>query len=146
MGLHRLANIACFLAISLILAWCGGCGTAPSRILTQPASQSVVVGQTATFSVTAAGQAPLSYQWRKGTVPIPGASGSIYTTAATTTSDSGSQFSVVVSNSAGNATSNEATLTVSAATDVLTHHNEVISFLATSNSGSSITPLVLSRV
>ena len=38
---------------------------APS-ITAQPASQTVTAGQTATFSVTAMGTAPLSYQWRKG--------------------------------------------------------------------------------
>ena len=49
------------------------------------------------------------------------------TTPATSISDSGSQFRVVVSNSAGNATSNSATLTVNVAstTDVLTYHNDI---------------------
>jgi hypothetical protein len=83
------------------------------------------VGQAATFSVVATGAASLSYQWQKGATPIMGATSSSYTTAATTTSDSGSQFSVTVSNSLGNATSSVATLTVAAATDVLTYHNDL---------------------
>jgi hypothetical protein len=87
---------------------------APS-ITTQPANQSVAAGQTATFSVGASGTAPLSYQWRKNSVNISGATSSSYTTPATTSSDNGEKFDVVVSNSAGNATSNQATLTVSAA-------------------------------
>src|SRR6202008_3245763 len=62
-------------------------------ITTQPASQTVTAGQTATFAVVAAGTAPLSYQWRKNGVAIPGATSSSYTTLATTTSDSGSTFS-----------------------------------------------------
>src|SRR5205807_3424024 len=38
-------------------------------ITTQPASQTVSTGQRATFTVTATGTAPLSYQWQKnGTV------------------------------------------------------------------------------
>ena len=41
-----------------------GAIVAPS-ISTQPASQAVFVGQTATFSVIASGAAPLSYQWQK---------------------------------------------------------------------------------
>jgi len=98
--------------------------TSPA-IATQPASQTVVVGQAATFSVVATGAASLSYQWQKGATPIMGATSSSYTTAATTTSDSGSQFSVTVSNSLGNATSSVATLTVAAATDVLTYHNDL---------------------
>jgi Immunoglobulin domain len=86
---------------------------APS-ITTQPASQTVTAGQSAMFSVVAAGTAPLSYQWRKNTVNIGGAMAASYTTPATTTADSGSKFDVIVSNSAGSMTSAQATLTVSA--------------------------------
>ena len=87
---------------------------APS-ITSQPASQTVTAGQTASFSVAASGTAPLSYQWRKNGTNISGATSSSYTTPATATADSGSTFSVVVTNSAGSATSNNATLTVNAA-------------------------------
>jgi len=119
MGLRRLTDVLCFLIVGLSLAGCGvsaskpGGGTAPT-IATQPANQTVTAGQTATFSVTAAGTAPLNYQWQKGTTPITGATSASYTTPTTTTADSGSQFSVVVSNSAGNIASNTATLTVNA--------------------------------
>jgi hypothetical protein len=75
-----------------------------------------VAGQTATFSVTASGTAPLSYQWRKNGAAIGGATSSSYATPAETTSDNGAQFTVVVSNSVGSVTSNAATLTVDAAT------------------------------
>jgi hypothetical protein len=84
---------------------------APS-ITTQPASQTVTAGQTASFSVAATGTAPLSYQWKKNSTTISGATSSSYTTPATTTSDNGAQFTVVVSNVAGSLTSNVATLTV----------------------------------
>src|SRR6266550_2645932 len=87
---------------------------APS-ITTQPASQTVTAGQTATFSVIAAGTAPLSYRWMKGGATISGATSSSYTTPPTTSGDNGSQFTVMVSNPVGSATSNAATLTVSAA-------------------------------
>jgi hypothetical protein len=90
-----------------------GVPVAPS-ITSQPASQTVAAGQTATFSVTSSGAAPLNYQWQKNGTSINGATSTTYTTPATATSDSGSQFSVVVSNSAGSVTSNVATLTVSA--------------------------------
>ncbi|HZV88358.1 MAG TPA: hypothetical protein VFF95_12470 [Candidatus Binatus sp.] len=85
-------------------------------IITQPASQTVTAGQTASFSVAAAGATPLSYQWQKNDVVIGGATSSSYTTPATTTSDNGAQFTVVVNNTAGSATSSAATLTVNAAT------------------------------
>jgi hypothetical protein len=101
---------------------------APS-ISAQPANQTVTAGQTATFSVTVAGTTPFNYQWQKGTTAISGATSASYTTAPTTAADSGSQFSVVVSNAVGNVTSNAATLTVNAAgpatTDVLTYHDDI---------------------
>src|SRR5438874_709147 len=88
--------------------------TAPS-ITTQPANQTVTVGQTATFKVVAAGAAPLSYQWQKNGTAISGATSASYTTPATTSADNGAKFVVAVSNVAGNVTSNAATLTVNAA-------------------------------
>jgi acid phosphatase len=84
-------------------------------ITTQPVNQIVTAGQAAAFTVVATGTAPLAYQWQKNGAKITGATSSSYTTAATVTSDSGSTFDVVVSNSAGTATSNAATLTVNAA-------------------------------
>ena len=88
----------------------------PPSITTQPLSQTIIAGQTATFSVTATGAAPVSYQWRKNGTAITGATASGYTTPAETTADNGAQFSVVVSNSAGTVTSSAAMLTVNAAT------------------------------
>ncbi len=86
---------------------------APS-INSQPADQTVTAGQSASFSVGADGTAPLSYQWRKNTVNIPGATGSTYTIASTAGGDAGT-YTVVVSNAVSNVTSNGATLTVNAA-------------------------------
>ncbi|MEY4689319.1 MAG: hypothetical protein RIR76_3342 [Verrucomicrobiota bacterium] len=83
-------------------------------ISTQPQSQSVTAGASVTFSVVAAGTAPLSYQWKKGTADISGATNSSYTIPATVSADAGSYF-VTVSNSAGNVTSNAASLTVTTA-------------------------------
>ena len=84
----------------------------PPSIITQPASQTVTAGQTATFSAAANGTTPLSYQWQKNGTAISGATSSSYTTPATTASDNGALFSVVVSSPSGNVTSNNATLTV----------------------------------
>src|SRR5947199_6034312 len=91
----------------------GSVSTAPS-ITTQPASQSVTAGQMASFSVAATGTAPLNYQWRRNGAAVNGASSSAYTTPATSSSDNGEQFTVVVSNSAGSVTSSAAILTVNA--------------------------------
>ena len=86
----------------------------------------MTLGQTATFSVTATGTAPLSYQWQKNGASISGAAASTYTTPATVSTDNGATFDVVVSNTVGSQTSTMATLTVNAvassSVDVLTYH------------------------
>jgi hypothetical protein len=89
-------------------------------ITTQPANQTVMAGQTATFTAVAAGTAPLGYQWRRNGVNIAGASSASYTTAVTTTADSGSRFRVVVTNTAGTVTSVAAILTVPVAPTITT--------------------------
>ncbi len=101
-----------------------------STITGQPASQTVNAGQTATFTVTASGAPPLTYQWQKDGASISGATAAQYTTHATTTTDSGSHFQVVVSDATGFVASNFATLTVNPAPPpssneaVLTYHND----------------------
>lgn len=103
----------------------GGSGTvvkAPT-ITTPPTNQSVTVGQTASFTVEANGDS-LSYQWQQKTTDSgsdwtnvgSATSSNTYTIVNTTTSMSGYQYRCVVSNSAGNVTSEVATLTVNAAT------------------------------
>lgn len=84
---------------------------APS-ITSQPANQTVTAGKAATFSVTATGTAPLTFQWKKNGAAITGANLESYTTPATTASDTNAKFTVTVTNSVSNATSNAATLTV----------------------------------
>ncbi len=86
-------------------------GTAPA-ISQHPQSKTVLVGRTGTFSVSATGTAPLSYQWKKNGANISGANSSSYTVPAVTIQDSGSTFCCVVSNSVGSVTSENATLTV----------------------------------
>jgi len=81
-------------------------------ITLQPMAQSITTEQAATFSVATTGTAPMTYQWSRNGSPIIGATSSLYTTALTATSDNGSQFTVRVSNSAGNVVSIPATLTV----------------------------------
>jgi beta-galactosidase len=82
-------------------------------ITTQPASQTVNAGATATFSVTAAGDGPFTYQWLRNGVAIPGANATSYTTPALTSADNGSVFTVNVTNASGTNTSMNAVVTVS---------------------------------
>jgi hypothetical protein len=119
---------------------------APPSITTQPANKSVVVGQTATFSVTATGTGTLAYQWKKGGTAIGGATSSSYTTPATTSGDSGTQFTVTVTNSVGNTTSNTATLTVTAAATLILNASQTSLNFSSVNIGSnSILPVVFTN-
>jgi hypothetical protein len=105
-------------ALSLNTVSCGGSSgvttntTAPS-ITTQPMNETVKLGQSAIFAVVANGTAPLSYQWDKNGTAINGATAASYTTPASTSSDNGATFAVVVGNAEGSITSHSATLTVS---------------------------------
>ena len=128
-------NSAGYVTSSAATLTVNAAAVAPS-ITSQPVSQTVTAGQTATFSVAASGTAPLTYQWKKNNVNISGATSSSYTTPATTTSDSGAQFTVTVSNSAGNVTSSPATLTVNAAPSALSTSSTSLSF-GSINLGSS---------
>ncbi len=102
--------------------------TVAPAISAQPASQTVIAGKTATFTVAATGTAPLTYQWSKNGTAISGATSATYTTPAETTADNNATFTAAVSNSAGNATSNAATLTVSASTLILNSSVSSVSF------------------
>lgn len=125
--LNKFLSAAALLTLTFLVA-CGGGGggstppppVAPT-ISTQPVNQSVLAGATATFSVTATGTAPLTYQWKKGGAAIAGATSSSYTTPATVVGDSGASFTVTVTNSAGAITSSAATLTVTPTAMVLAY-------------------------
>ena len=117
--------------------------TAPS-VTTQPKSQTVSVGQAATFSVVAGGTAPLTYQWLKNGSSISGASGASYTTPAATSAENGSTYQVEINNSAGRLTSAAATLTVSSHPTVTVNwsdvHQQIDGFGASSvSTGDGIT-------
>ena len=84
----------------------------PVSIVTQPTAQTVTVGASATFSVSAKGSGPISYQWTRNNAAIAGATAASYTLANAALTDSGALFGVTVSNGAGSVASSAATLTV----------------------------------
>jgi len=98
----------------------GSCSPQPPVISLQPASQTIPAGGNATFSVSAFGTAPLSYFWQRNGVFIAGGTNSAYTTNNVQLTDSGSQFSCVVSNAYGSTNSQTATLTVLALPPLIT--------------------------
>jgi len=117
----------------------------PAAITVQPAPQTAVAGTivstpgvSATFTVTATGTPAPTYQWKRGSANIAGATGATLTVNNLTLADNGAQFSVVVTNvPAGNsalggtATSTAATLTVNPTAPVIT---SALSALAVQNS------------
>jgi hypothetical protein len=131
-GLSRglLMRVAGLVAAAMLSA-CGGSADAPPppesgaaavppTITQQPADLTVTAGQPASFTVAATGTGPLSYQWQRDGVAIPGATSATYTIAQTVILDSDAVFGAVVTNLVGSATSNNATLTVNASAPVLT--------------------------
>ena len=88
--------------------------TMPS-IQTQPLSQTVIAGSSVQFSVTASGRPALTYQWSFNNSAISGATGSSYSLASAQSGNAGN-YTVTVANTVGSVTSNQATLTVNAAT------------------------------
>ena len=89
-----------------------GTVTVAPTVATQPASQTVTIGTTATFTVSAAGTGPFTYQWKKNGTAISGATAASYNTPSTSAPDNGAAFSVVISNAGGSVTSANAVLTV----------------------------------
>jgi hypothetical protein len=82
-----------------------------AQIVTQPSSQTLITGQTATFSVTANGTAPLNFQWRLNGTNFLSATNSTLVLTNVQLGDSGS-YSVEISNAAGSIVSSNAILTV----------------------------------
>ncbi|MDB6019488.1 MAG: C-terminal target protein, partial [Pedosphaera sp.] len=106
--------------------------TVPPVIVTQP--QSVVISQnsSATFTVTATGVAPLSYQWQFNGAAIAGAINSSFTRASAQPAVAG-LYRVVVMNASGSVTSQNANLAVTTKSLLAAIPNKVI------NEGTALT-------
>jgi alpha-tubulin suppressor-like RCC1 family protein len=92
---------------------------AAPAITTSPSNKSVLATQGATFTAAASGFPAPTVLWQVSTgggpyTPVSGATSDTLTITATTLSESGNQYEAVFSNGAGTATTNPATLTVTA--------------------------------
>ncbi len=75
----------------------------PPSITRAPVPQVAILGNPATFSVEAAGSAPLAHQWQLNAVDIPGANNPTFTLPAVQQSNAG-QYTVRISNAGGSVT------------------------------------------
>lgn len=80
-----------------------GVDAPPVQITSPPTGLWAVAGTSATFSVTTAGFADISHQWRKGTTNITGATSSSYSIPVVSTAHA-ANYSVLVSNVTGSET------------------------------------------
>jgi hypothetical protein len=87
----------------------------PAGISTQPQSQVVVQGQTASFTVVASGTSPMHYQWSFNNSPLSGATSSVLTLANVQSAQAGN-YSVLVNNRVASVSSASASLVVNPAT------------------------------
>jgi hypothetical protein len=112
-------------------------------ITAQPQPVTVPQGADLNLSVSAVGDG-LSFQWQKNGIALPGATASVYSKAAASEADGGI-YSVVVSNNAGQAASDGATVAVatqSAPSASPTNTGES----ASSGGGGAVEPWVLAML
>jgi hypothetical protein len=83
----------------------------PPSIGIQPLSQNVMIGSSASFSVSVSGTPPFSYQWRFNGANLLNATNAAYAIQAVGATNTGN-YSVVVTNLLGSVTSSNALLTV----------------------------------
>jgi glucose/arabinose dehydrogenase len=124
---YSIASVAPGHAGSYTAVVTGACGTVETNPATltvnsnvtasAPSSTSACLGSPASFSTTAGGTGPFSFQWRKNGVVIPGATSATYSIASVSAGDAG-QYSVTVTGSCGVAQPPPATLTVTGTSTV----------------------------
>lgn len=85
--------------------------TTPAAIVAQPQGAAVVAGQSVSFGVVTVGKPAPTFQWRKNSANLVGATDAIYTVASAQASDA-ADYSVVVTNAGGSAISATAPLTL----------------------------------
>lgn len=83
----------------------------PPSLVVSPQSASVAAGESVVFTSAAVGTGPIAFQWKKGTVDLPGETNSTLIIPSVRTIDIGS-YSVTVTNVAGSVSSAGADLDV----------------------------------
>jgi hypothetical protein len=108
-----LGVLAATLSLLAMPGCSGGWGEfKPAIVLQQGRAQTVNSGQSATFTVSATGTGPFTYQWYLNGAAIAGATSSAYTTGATVSGLNGSVYTVAVTSAGGTTMSSPYLLTV----------------------------------
>jgi hypothetical protein len=94
-----------------------------TAITTQPVSQSICIGGSVTFNVSATGN-NLSYQWKKNGTDITGATSSSFTINPVASGDA-ANYTVIVTGECGTVTSNIATLAILSTTSITSQPQSV---------------------
>jgi hypothetical protein len=93
--------------------------SSPPAITTQPSGQTVTAGANVTLSVVATGSPTLTYQWKRNGTNVSGGTSSTLSLNNIQPSTGGT-YSVVVTNSAGSVTSNNAVVVVNVPPSITT--------------------------
>ncbi len=115
----------------------GKCNDLPPLIISQPAGQTVPAGTNVTFSVSASGSAPLSYQWLLNSNNLPGATNATLTLTNVQPVNDGN-YSVIVSNPFGTVTSSNALLTVNPIVSCIPPFSGLVSWWPGEGNGNDI--------
>jgi len=113
--LRRFEPLLCIFVAVFALAGCGGKNhttTQPMTIQAAPLSQTVPDGESAVLVVAATSETPLTYQWERDGVPIPGATDAVYVTPALAAADPSVEYAVAVTDDKGTTKVVTATVTV----------------------------------
>ena len=109
-GLWSVDGVAGYLAT--VEALTDSVDTIDLSISAQPADQTVDEGESVAFTVEAVGSGTLSYQWFADGTMIPGATDRTFNVGAVSPGDSGTEYSVEITDDNSSVVSNAATLTV----------------------------------
>ena len=123
----------------------------PVILMLQPTNQAVGVGSTPSFTVTAVGTLPLSYQWQvngtnltngfyNGSYSIGGATTNVLTIGNAQTNNTSLNYTVIVTNTSGSVTSSFLSLTVTNIPPTILTNGQPVS--QTNSVGSTITLVV----
>ena len=133
-GYTFFTDLSAGIAAALRVKLDGQTSTGAPSITTQPTAQTAAVGGSATFSVTATGNATLTYQWLRDDVEITDAINATLNLTNVQAADAGT-YTVIVTNAVGSVTSAGAALVITGLPPTITSQPPA----RTANAGGTVT-------